>query len=154
MAGRKPKPTAIKKLTGNPGKRPLPEREPQPSVGNLHRPEHLDEIACREWERLEPILSGMKVLTDADYLALALLCQQTSTWIRAKEEVERDGMTIEGRRHPLLTLISDAAKNMGRCMSELGLTPAARVKVKTVDPHEGESPWNRFTKQDDAPAVH
>lgn len=30
MAGRKPKPTQIKMVTGNPGKRRLNEREPQP----------------------------------------------------------------------------------------------------------------------------
>ena len=34
MAGRKPKPTAIKKLEGNPGKRKLNTKEPIPAKGD------------------------------------------------------------------------------------------------------------------------
>lgn len=33
MAGRKPKPTAVKKLEGNPGKRKLNTKEPVPAKG-------------------------------------------------------------------------------------------------------------------------
>ena len=33
MAGRKPKPTALKKLEGNPGKRKLNTKEPMPGKG-------------------------------------------------------------------------------------------------------------------------
>ena len=33
MAGRKPKPTAVKKLEGNPGKRKLNTKEPVPEKG-------------------------------------------------------------------------------------------------------------------------
>lgn len=33
MAGRKPKPTAVKKLEGNPGKRKLNNKEPVPAKG-------------------------------------------------------------------------------------------------------------------------
>ena len=33
MAGRKPKPTALKKLEGNPGKRKLNTKEPVPAKG-------------------------------------------------------------------------------------------------------------------------
>ena len=32
MAGRKPKPTAVKKLEGNPGKRKLNTKEPNPGI--------------------------------------------------------------------------------------------------------------------------
>ena len=35
MAGRKPKPTALKKLEGNPGKRKLNTKEPNPGKGIL-----------------------------------------------------------------------------------------------------------------------
>ncbi len=34
MAGRKPKPTAVKKLEGNPGKRKLNKKEPVPAKEN------------------------------------------------------------------------------------------------------------------------
>ena len=35
MAGRKPKPTALKKLEGNPGKRKMNTKEPVPGKGML-----------------------------------------------------------------------------------------------------------------------
>ena len=38
MAGRKPKPTALKKLEGNPGKRELNTKEPVPDKGMTHSP--------------------------------------------------------------------------------------------------------------------
>ena len=34
--GRKPKPTALKVLEGNPGKRPLNDREPVPPLSLIH----------------------------------------------------------------------------------------------------------------------
>lgn len=36
MAGRKPKPTAVKKLEGNPGKRKLNTKEPMPGIQLRH----------------------------------------------------------------------------------------------------------------------
>lgn len=37
MAGRKPKPTAVKKLEGNPGKRKLNKKEPIPGKRQITR---------------------------------------------------------------------------------------------------------------------
>jgi len=37
MAGRKPKPTALKIIEGNPGKRPLNKNEPKPDIFEDHR---------------------------------------------------------------------------------------------------------------------
>ena len=43
MAGRKPKPTAVKKLEGNPGKRKLNTKEPVPAKGMPACPGEVDE---------------------------------------------------------------------------------------------------------------
>src|SRR5689334_3828108 len=50
--GPAPKPTAIKKIQGNPGKRPLNENEPQLEPGIPECPDYLDEIARKEWARI------------------------------------------------------------------------------------------------------
>ena len=47
MAGRKPKPTAVKKLEGNPGKRKLNTKEPVPAKGMPDCPEWLLPEAMR-----------------------------------------------------------------------------------------------------------
>lgn len=51
MAGRKPKPTAVKKLEGNPGKRKLNTKEPVPAKGMPDCPEWLLPEAKKEWEK-------------------------------------------------------------------------------------------------------
>ena len=68
--GRKPKPTALKKLEGNPGKRPLNELEPVPPTVALRCPNYLLPEARKEWKRLAPILMGMGLLTAADAVPL------------------------------------------------------------------------------------
>ena len=46
--GRKPKPTHLKVLAGNPGKRPLPKNEPKPKPIAPRCPQWLDPIARKE----------------------------------------------------------------------------------------------------------
>ena len=51
-AGRRPKPSAIKRLEGNPGKRPINMREPKPDKKAPPCPKWLDPEAKKEWRRL------------------------------------------------------------------------------------------------------
>ena len=50
--GRKPKPTAVKVLEGNPGKRPLNMYEPVPERRAPECPSWLNDEAKAEWDRL------------------------------------------------------------------------------------------------------
>ena len=52
MADRKPKPTALKELEGNPEKRKLNKKEPKPDKGMPTRLEWLLLEAKQEWKRL------------------------------------------------------------------------------------------------------
>ena len=49
--GRKPTPTAIKELEGNPGKRPLNKNEPKPTKKAPPCPKWLEPEAKKEWHR-------------------------------------------------------------------------------------------------------
>lgn len=176
MPGPKPTPTALRKLAGNPGKRALPKNEPEPSRGRLSCPPHLDATAKTEWRRLLPILQGMRVMTDADYGVLEMCCRQTSVSRQAWKQLQADGPIvdsmkgakritaktetgetvvlnlIERQRHPAVKLMNDADAIVKQCYGELGLTPAARTKVKTIDAFKGdENPWTQIGQnyQDD-----
>ena len=70
MAGRKPKPTAVKKLEGNPGKRKLNSKEPVPAKGIPACPDWLMPEAKKEWERLAELMNQMGVLTEVDVLSV------------------------------------------------------------------------------------
>ena len=73
--GRKPKPTAIKELEGNPGKRPLNEAEPKPEHKAPPCPKWLEPEAKKEWRRLSKQLEAIGVLTEVDQAAFASYCQ-------------------------------------------------------------------------------
>lgn len=70
MAGRRPKPTHLKVVTGNPGKRKLNDKEPTPAKEIPSPPAHLTDWGKVAWGRLTVLLDGMGVLTVADTLAL------------------------------------------------------------------------------------
>ena len=64
MAGGKPKPTAVKMLEGNPGKRKLNTKEPVLAKGMPDCPDWLIPEAKKDWERLAKSVNQMDVLTD------------------------------------------------------------------------------------------
>jgi hypothetical protein len=49
MRGRRPKPTALKELEGNPGKRPLNQREPKPDGDLYGAPEWMTDSQREGW---------------------------------------------------------------------------------------------------------
>ena len=64
--GRKPKPTAVKELEGNPGKRELNTKEPKPQKKAPQCPKWLDDEAKKEWRRLSKQMEQMGILTEVD----------------------------------------------------------------------------------------
>ena len=82
-------PTALTVLRGNPGKRALPKDEPQPREVPPYCPGHIraDKVALREWKRLLPILTQMRVVTEADYITLGNLCLAYSMMLSAQEKI-------------------------------------------------------------------
>ena len=138
MAGRKPKPTEVKMLTGNPGKRKLPELTPQLPPGAPDAPDSVqaDAIALQEWHRIVPELVRLNLLSVADMGALAGYCQAFSLWQQASASVQSDGILLSGplgkRKNPAVGIMLDAWKQVRAFASEFGLSPASRSKVSHV----------------------
>jgi phage terminase small subunit len=74
MRGRKPKPSFIKLLDGNPGKRPLNDREPSVLSGAPEAHDGLDAEAQAEWEQLVGDLDAKGILSRTDRTAMAAHC--------------------------------------------------------------------------------
>ena len=146
--GPAPEPTRLKKLKGNPGKRPLNEREPEPALGAPEIPPglDLDEIAMRQWHELSQILTGMRVITEADGIVLASLCQTYSRWVEASKQLEQSGLIFRTKsgyiqQSPLQGVVNTCIDQINRLSRELGLTPSARTRVQTVEPPRGPNPF-------------
>src|SRR5258705_6840887 len=80
MRGRRPKPTRLKMLTGNPGKRRLNEDEPRPNPNIPECPPELGPVARAEWDRLVDELAVLRMLTNLDRAALAAHCGAYALW--------------------------------------------------------------------------
>ncbi|MEB6358721.1 P27 family phage terminase small subunit, partial [Klebsiella variicola] len=98
MAGRRPKPTHLKVVTGNPGKRKLNDKEPTPAKEIPGPPAHLTDWGKVAWGRLTVLLDGMGVLTVADTLALERLCDIYADILQL-----RDTIAVEGRTYTVQT---------------------------------------------------
>lgn len=132
--GPPPKPTKLKIAAGNPGKRPLNTKEPEPEIQAPDCPAFLDATARAEWRRIVPLLLELEVLTQIDQAALAAYCQSFSNWQRA-ERALRKGTSYKskGRQYPKpeLKISQDERRLMHRFLTEFGLTPASRTRVQT-----------------------
>jgi P27 family predicted phage terminase small subunit len=138
-SGPPPKPTVIRKAEGNPGKRPFNDKEPQPNVVRPRMPKHLNELAKKEWRRLCPLLERMRVLTEADGIALANLCFDYSILIQAQESLTKTGLLSKSGRSgmihqsPLLNVVAVTTDRIARSLREFGLTPASRSRIQMID---------------------
>ena len=132
--GRKPKPTALKVLEGNPGKRPLNEHEPVPPKVQLKCPDWLLPEAKKEWKRLAPALEAMGVLTMADLMAFAGYCQAYARWREAEEFISQHGSIFKTpsgyvQQVPQVSIAQQNLKIMQSFCSDFGLTPATRSRI-------------------------
>ena len=140
LRGGRAKPTELKVMTGNPGKRPLVERdlrrykmEPQPA------PAFLDEFGKEYWDELMEILYGMGILYRSDIKSIIFLCETWSDFRKACITLEREGRIVEStdkagnlvvKSHPAFQQKSDADRRMRMWLAEFGLTPSSRSRVK------------------------
>ena len=136
MRGRKPKPTALKVLTGNPGKRPLNFREPNPEPGIPDRPSHLSPEACAEWDRVAAVLQVQGIITQADRAALSAYCVAWARWVEAERKVKDMGPVVKAPRtgvpmqNPYLSIANNAMGQMIKLAAEFGMTPSSRTRLQ------------------------
>lgn len=142
MRGRKPKPTALKVLAGNPGRRPLNNAEPKyPDGGEMQPPRHLDRVARYEWRRVVKELSSAGLLKTVDRSALAAYCQAYSQWVSVTKQLRDQPITLISPSgyaypNPLLGIQKRALETMYKFMTEFGMTPSSRSRVKVEKPEE------------------
>ena len=139
--GRKPNPTAVKQLRGNPGKRPLNKREPRPKTA-VRKPYKLGRgIQARFWDEHAPELERLAILTGVDVPAFRLMAEAYAFAVQAAQELHAAGeLTVEGRngpkKHPLAQVFRDQATLYKTFAAEFGMTPSARARLQIPDDAE------------------
>ena len=124
--GRKPTPTALKVLNGNPGHRPLPKNEPQVAEPLGDAPADWNPKGKILWHEIANIIPA-GVATRADRIVFEVL-------VRLVAEVRADSSAMS----PAL------ASQIRACAGCFGLTPADRARLSVPPPRKPDDPTAEF----------
>ncbi len=157
-SGRRPQPTALTVLRGNPSRKKLNENEPRPPAGDIAKPGRLSPGAVVAWEELAPVCLAMGTLTTADVSAFATLCELRATLDLTMVEKGREGFSAfllttmvdsagnehqNIKEHPSIRLERNTAAALRPYYEKFGLEPVARarISVSKVKAEEPVSKW-------------
>jgi len=135
MRGRKPVPTHLKIVRGNPGRRPLNKNEPLP-IGDL--------VDAPEWFSVSQKVGWAYAIENAPRGLLKKLDRSVLTaWVvaedlhrKATEQVEKFGIITKAPntglpiQSPYLPIVNKQAQIMLKAAEQMGFTPAARSRIQ------------------------
>lgn len=136
MRGRKPTPTVLRILRGNPSKRRLNVDEPQPEDLSQSCPEELvDDLARKEWLRtIVPAISTRQI-TAADRTMAIAHCELWATWrdqlvaASKHQHVVAVGKNNYPMPNPARGMANKTLMMLAKVDAELGLSPTSRSRV-------------------------
>lgn len=154
MRGRKPTPTELFLLRGKPShsRRANPLEPKPPPAFNPEPPRWIGKQGAAAWTGLVRVLGQMKILTEADLDALALLCAAYDDFLACRATIQKDGRTYEStnlegqtivRGHPAVRQMADAWGCVKSMMLEFGLTPSSRSRLAATA-EAGQDPLERY----------
>lgn len=152
-SGRRPQPSSLKALRGNPSKTKPNKFEPKPPKGDVVKPAALSQVAGRVWDELAPVAIAMGTLTPADVWAFKTLCELQASLdmaSAAKDAPEFAPFTVSDDFngapkmgvHGALNLELKYAPVIRAYYEKFGLEPAGRARI-SLPPQAGE-PENKW----------
>ncbi len=150
MPGPPKKPTALKLLQGNPGKKPLPKCEPVLPPVSPDPPDSLSAQGRKHWDDIVGILAESGIMTALDVHALAAYCEAYARWLHANEQLCLFGCVTKDEKgiphhSPYLRVANDSFIQMKSLLQEFGLSPASRARIQ-VSKKEEENPFAMIEK--------
>lgn len=135
MRGAKPKPTHLKLLAGNPGKRPLNRNELRPQ-GDLHdAPEWLTDEQKAGWTyAIANAPAGLMKRLDRAALTAFVVAEDMHR--QASVAVGKFGLVTKSQtlgvpmQNPYLPIVNRQAQIMLKAAAELGFSPSSRSRVQ------------------------
>lgn len=152
--GRKPHPTKLKILKGNPGNRKLNRNEPQPKEDLFSCPEWFDNEHQASWKyAIDHAPAGVLGSIDRDILAVwvvANVLHSTATIQQAKIDAGASlpliTKTPAGNAvvSPYVKIINQQATIMLKAASEMGFTPSSRTRLTVQQKTDSDNPFARY----------
>lgn len=129
MPGPGKKPTKIKLIAGNPGKRALPEHEAEFACSDLSPPDWLPTEAVERWHPLAAALDANGMLNEANRDLLATYCSLIARFVTELQATGEPNLKI--------------TQQMRLIAREFGFTPSSQASVvapgKVKDESNGKS---------------
>lgn len=116
-----PRPTAGRRKRLKPD-----EQAPAPSVV-VARPDGLTEAEAAHWDRLAPEAHTMRTLTKETAAGFVLLCQTLTDRDAARAALASDGLTVDGKVHPLAVHARQLTQRAESLLSRYSLAATARA---------------------------
>ncbi len=145
MQGRPPKPTALKVVGGNAGKRKANKQEPDPDyLHDAEPPAWLPDRAKQVWNEIAPKLIKAKLLTHIDVELMAQGCVAIANYrlavAKAGEDLIKPGayetddtgkqvQTKGESLNPWTIIQSMSFKQANVVFQQFGMSPAARTRI-------------------------
>jgi hypothetical protein len=153
LRGPAPKPTAVRRIEGNPSRRPFPKNEPQYALALPSKPRKMSAPARVVWDELVSEMAAASVLRRVDARALWQLCEDeailssaySGLWKMAraiKGEAKAQGKDLKADEVWVL-LMQKAGRMAFNSLNnisarviierrEFGLTPSSRSRIDTA----------------------
>lgn len=145
MRGRKPKPSFLRLVEGNRGRRPLNVNEPVPAGQLRDAPKYFSAAQREIWAyAIEHAPAGLLRCLDRDTLAVwCVACDLYQVANEMQAQIDQNATlklltrTTDGAlvQSPYLPIINRQGTLMLKAASELGFTPSSRSRVSLVDEH-------------------
>lgn len=153
MAGRPRKVVGIS--TGKIGKqkrlnRKIQEEKLKLECDQLEKgaPSWLSPLAQEEYMRVVQEAGKVRLLDNLDLAVLAIYADNYDRYVQASSALQEYGLTVESRKgeipSPYIKIAGDAAMQIQRCSTKLGL--AATDRLKLIVPTEEEKSVNKFLR--------
>jgi P27 family predicted phage terminase small subunit len=127
------KPTNLRLIEGNKGKRAINKNEPDPDfLNDLTAPSWLSAAAVTVWNEMAPKLRAARLLTKIDVPFLEMGCVALANYRHAAQMLG-DDLVLEGSKaeyvNQWMVAQSMAFKQAMAVFQQFGMSPAARTRI-------------------------
>ena len=153
MRGRKPTPTRLKVIRGNPGKRALNHDEPEPAGDLVDAPDWLSESQKAGWKyAIENAPQGLLRRLDRSVLTAWVVAEDLHR--RASEQVDKFGILTKAPhtglpiQSPYLPVVNRQAGIMMKAAEQLGFSPVSRSRIQLMGAVAGsvDDEWDQIDR--------
>ena len=150
--GRKPKPPALRVLTGVRSREGYAVNSPMPESAAPDVPHDLDGIGLEHWNFLVPRLLKCRVLTEIDAATLEGACRAYARYREAEAAIAKDGAVQcdhNGvlRKSPWVAISHESLGDYFKASALLGLSPADRARLKVTPEADKGDALSQFRNQ-------